>query len=272
MHDRPDTPAPILELRGATVRFRVRRGFLDTGPRERTALDGVDLRLGRGESVGVVGESGSGKSTLARAALRLIPLTAGRTLLDGVDVTGMPESRLRPLRRRVQMVFQDPGGSLDPRMSAADIVAEPLLAHGVETRRAARERARRLLERCGLPGASAARRPHEFSGGQRQRIAIARAIALEPAALVCDEPTSALDVSVQARILDLLEELRRERGLAMLFISHDIAVVERLCERAVVMRAGRIVEGGATGELLGSPTQAYTRELIAAAPRMPVER
>lgn len=263
-----DAP-PLLELRDATVRFPLRRGLFDGGPRERTALDRVSLRIGRGESVGVVGESGSGKSTLARAALRLIPLNAGSVRLDGTDITEMPEARLRPLRRKAQMIFQDPGGSLDPRMRAVDLVADPLLSHGVMGVRAARERAAALLPRCGLPPGSERRRAHEFSGGQRQRIAIARAVALEPALLVCDEPTSALDVSVQAKILELLEELRREHGLAMLFISHDIAVVERMCERIVVMRAGRIVEEGETRRVLRGAEQAYTRALIEAVPRMP---
>lgn len=264
----PGAPT-ILELRSVTVRYALRRGLFDRGPRVRTALDGVSLTIGAGESVGVVGESGSGKSTMARAAMRLIPIHSGSVLLEGRDITDTPERELRPLRRRVQMIFQDPGGSLDPRMTASDIVAEPLLAHRVLNARAARERARTLLERCGLRGDSASRRPHEFSGGQRQRIAIARAIALEPALLVCDEPTSALDVSVQARILDLLEELRRERGLALLFISHDIAVVERMCERIAVMRAGKIVEIGASARVLHEPAKPYTRALIEAVPRMP---
>ena len=266
----PSAEAPILELRQLTVRFPLRTGLLERGPRWRTALDDVSLVIRKGESLGVVGESGSGKTTLARAALRLIEPSAGAVRIAGEDVTTWSESRLRPLRRRAQMIFQDPGGSLNPRMSARDIVAEPLLVHRACTRREAFERATSLLDRCGLPADSARRRPHQFSGGQRQRIAIARAVALGPDLLVCDEPTSALDVSVQARILDLLEELRREHGLALLFISHDIAVVDRMCERIAVMKDGRVVETGLREQVLREPREAYTRALIDAVPRMPI--
>ena len=234
------------------------------------AVDGVSLSVAPGECLGLVGESGCGKSTLARAAVRLIPIDAGRVLLDGVDLAPLSGRTLRQARRRLQMVFQDPYASLDPRFTAARIVAEPLLAMGIARGAAARARAAELLTLVGLdPALHLDRWPHEFSGGQRQRLGLARALACEPRVLVCDEPVSALDVSIQAQVVNLLADLRRRLGLALLFISHDLAVVRKLADRVAVMRAGRIVELADVDALFAAPQHAYTRELLAAVPSLP---
>ncbi|MBI0380544.1 ABC transporter ATP-binding protein [Streptomyces albiflaviniger] len=229
------------------------------------AVDGVSFAVPPGGALGVVGESGCGKSTLARAIVRLLRPTRGRILLDGTDIAGLPERRLRPLRKRVQMVFQDPYGSLDPHLTAEEIVAEPLRLNGV---RSGAERARRaaaLIDQVGLPAGALQRRPAEFSGGQRQRIGIARALASGPELLVCDEATSALDVSVQAQVLQLLRELQAEQGLAYIVISHNLGVVREISSEVVVMRAGRIVESGPTDRVLSAPAEPYTRALRRAA-------
>jgi ABC-type glutathione transport system ATPase component len=214
----------------------------------------------------LVGESGCGKTTAGRAILRLIEPISGTVMLGDEDVASATPGRLRRLRREMQIVFQDPAGSLNPRMRIGEIVGEPLRVHGLARgRRELRVRAGELLARCGLPDAAVMDRyPHEFSGGQKQRIAIARSLATGPRLLVCDEPTSALDVSIQAQILNLLKDLRRDLGLSMLFISHDMGVVGHMCDRIAVMRAGRIVEMGASAEVISSPREAYTRELLAA--------
>jgi ABC-type glutathione transport system ATPase component len=226
------------------------------------AVDRVSFSVERGTTLAVVGESGCGKSTVARSLVRLLTPTSGRIVLDGTDIAQLPERRLRPLRRRVQMVFQDPYGSLDPHLTAEQIVAEPLrdLSRAERAKEAAR-----LLDAVGLPTTALRRRPAEFSGGQRQRIGIARALATSPELLVCDEATSALDVSVQAQVLDLLTELQAERGLTYLFISHNLGVVRQISQQIVVMRAGRIVESGATADVLRAPTESYTRALRQAA-------
>lgn len=217
----------------------------------RHAVDGVSFDLARGESLGLVGASGCGKTTLARTILSLVPAASGSVRFEGVELCGASAGALRPVRRRMQIVFQDPAGSLDPRMRVWRSVAEPLETHGLVTgRKALREAAASLLERCGLDASSLDRYPHAFSGGQRQRIAIARALASDPALLVCDEPTSALDVSVQAQVLNLLKDLQAERGLATLFISHDLAVVAHMCERVAVMDSGKIVRMGPAREVL----------------------
>ncbi|WP_238431264.1 ABC transporter ATP-binding protein [Streptomyces cavernae] len=229
------------------------------------AVDRMSFRIERGGSLAVVGESGCGKSTLARALVRLLKPVSGRIVLDGTDIAALPERRLRPLRRRVQMVFQDPYGSLDPHLTAQQIVAEPLRLAGVVGRAERARRAAELIEQVGLPSAALTRRPSDFSGGQQQRIGIARALASRPELLVCDEATSALDVSVQAHVLNLLRELQAETGIAYLVIAHNLAVVREISTDVVVMRAGRTVETGPTAAVLASPADPYTRALRRAA-------
>ncbi len=226
-------------------------------------LHGVDLTVGRGEAVGIVGESGSGKTTLGRALLRLIEPAGGRIIFDGHDITHAPETALRPLRARMQMVFQNPLSSLNPRRTILASVAAPLRARG---ERDPRPRAIVALERAGLSAALAGRYPHQLSGGQRQRVGIARAIVTEPAFILADEIVSGLDVTTQAQILDLLRALRRDLGLALAFITHDLSVVRVLCERVVVMRQGVIVEQGDCAEVFAAPQHPYTRRLIDAVP------
>ncbi|SDN46095.1 peptide/nickel transport system ATP-binding protein [Klenkia soli] len=226
------------------------------------AVDGVSFDIDKGQTLAVVGESGCGKSTIARALVRLVTPTSGQIVLDGTDIAQLGEKQLRPLRHRVQMVFQDPYGSLDPHLTAEKIVAEPMRDRSRADRHA---EAARLLDLVGLPTSALDRRPAEFSGGQRQRIGIARALATSPDLLVLDEATSALDVSVQAQVLALLADLQRERGLTYLFISHNLGVVKQISDRIVVMRAGRLVETGSTADVLHAPTEGYTRALRKAA-------
>jgi ABC-type oligopeptide transport system ATPase subunit len=227
----------------------------------------VSFTLSRGEALGLVGESGSGKSTLARLIVGLERVTSGSIRLDGRELTTLSAAEWRPLRRRVQMIFQDPHSSLDPRQSAASIVAEPLAIHRIGDRRERRKRALDLLEAVGLAPAQASQYPHEFSGGQRQRLGIARALALAPDLVVCDEPVSALDVSIRSQILNLLHELQERLGLAYLFIAHDLAVVRALCSRVAVMQSGKIVENAARDELFARPQHAHTRSMLENAPR-----
>ncbi|MDX2934934.1 ABC transporter ATP-binding protein [Streptomyces ipomoeae] len=255
------TGAPVLEAAVLRKEFRGRR-------RSRlVAVDDVSLRLHAGETLGIVGESGSGKSTLARLLAHAHPSDGGTIRLRGEDVTRPSRTALRTLRRQVQMVFQDPYASLNPRMTVGDIVGEPLLVHGLRPDRAAREaRVAELLQLVGLDPAAADRHPRAFSGGQRQRIGIARALAPEPSVLLCDEPVSALDVSVQAQIVNLLADLQRDLGLALLFIAHDLAVVRQVSHRIAVMHRGRIVETGPADELCENPRHPYTSALLAAAP------
>jgi len=258
----------LLSARGLEVHFPIRHGVII----ERTigqvrAVDGVDLDLPRGGTYGLVGESGCGKSTLGRALLRLVEPTAGAVTMDGVDILALKAEAMRRQRRRMQMVFQDPLSSLDPRQSIESILAEPLRTHDVVKGSAARQaRVRKLLDTVGLPASAAARYPHEFSGGQRQRIGIARAIALEPDLIVADEPVSALDVSIQAQIVNLLEELQERLGLTYLVIAHDLAVVRHISDVVGVMYLGVVVEQTSSRRLYAEPLHPYTRALMSAVP------
>ncbi|WP_114809551.1 ABC transporter ATP-binding protein [Paraburkholderia kururiensis] len=258
--------APLLAVRDLRVTYAQRHG----APAHH-AVDGVTFDIGRGETVGLVGESGCGKSTLSRAIMRLTPVANGSIALEGTDLVALGERALRPLRRKVQMVFQDPYASLNPRRTVGDILETVLAVNGVGDATARRARVRSALERVGLPAASPGRFPHEFSGGQRQRIGIARALVLEPALLICDEPVSALDVSIQAQILNLLVELKRELGLSMLFISHDLSVVRYIADRVHVMQQGKIVESGDHENIWRAPRHPYTRTLLAAIPGRELE-
>jgi len=230
------------------------------------AVDGVSFAIRRGEVLGLVGESGSGKTTVGRSVLRLTEPSAGRIVFDGEDITKLPKARLRPFRRRMQIVFQDPYASLNPRMRVEDILGEALAIHGLAEGAARAARIAQLLDRVGLPAAHARRYPHEFSGGQRQRIVIARALAVEPEFIVADEPVSALDVSIQAQVINLMAELQADLGLAMLFISHDLSVIEYICDRVVVMYLGRVMEEASVEALFSRPRHPYTEALLAAAP------
>ncbi|THF67471.1 dipeptide ABC transporter ATP-binding protein [Pseudothauera nasutitermitis] len=261
--------APLLEVRDLRVHFPVRKGVLRRVAGQVRAVDGVSLELAPGRTLALVGESGCGKTTVGKAILQLLRPSAGQVLFEGRDMAGAKAAQLLPMRRAMQMVFQDPFASLNPRMPIGEIIEEGMLALGVGGD--AQARARRvdaLLERIGLSAAMRNRYPHEFSGGQRQRIAIARALAVEPRVIVCDEPTSALDVSVQAQLLNLMRDLQRELGLAYLFITHNLAVVEYLADEVAVMYLGRIVERGPVERLLAAPAHPYTRALLAAVPRL----
>jgi len=257
---------PLLEARGLTRYFPVRRGLFGAPRAVIRAVEDVDLEVAAGECVGLVGESGSGKSTLGRLLVRLLEPTAGRLYLGGHDLLALTGKALRRRRRDFQIVFQDPYRSLNPRMRVASIVGEPLVIHGLASGKGLRERVADLLELVGLDPGVSNRFPHEFSGGQRQRIGIARALASAPRFVVADEPVSALDVSVQAQIINLMARLRRELGLALLFIAHDLAVVEHLADRVVVMYLGRIVESGPRRAIFSTPMHPYTAGLLAAAP------
>jgi peptide/nickel transport system ATP-binding protein len=257
----------LVELEDLRVWFPIKSGLvLDRHVGDVKAVDGVSLTITRGETLGLVGESGCGKSTIGRAMLRLYRPTGGRIVFDGVDITALSDSQLRPLRRRMQMVFQDPFASLNPRHSVGRIVAEPLRVHGISSRGEAASRVREILRIVGLPADAGNRYPHEFSGGQRQRIGLARALALNPELLVCDEPVSALDVSIQAQIVNLLEELQTEFGLTYLFIAHDLAVVRHISTRIAVMYLGKIVEVSLGDDLYENPLHPYTITLLSAIP------
>jgi oligopeptide/dipeptide ABC transporter ATP-binding protein len=229
------------------------------------AVDDVSFDLGAGQTVGLVGESGCGKSTLGKAIVRLVPSCDGRVMLDGRDISRIPSSELKPIRKTMQMIFQDPYASLNPRHDIGTSIGQPLSVAGW-SRRDIRERVTELLEQVGLPVDAARRYPHEFSGGQRQRVGIARALALRPKVIICDEPVSALDVSVRAQVINLLEDLQQKTGVAYLFISHDLSVVEHVADRLIVMYLGRVVESGKAAEIWERPAHPYTAALLAAAP------
>ena len=258
--------APILEVRDLQTHFPIRKGFLQRVVGHHKAVDGVSFSIAPGETLGLVGESGCGKTTVGRTILALQPATGGQVLFGGKDVFRQDAASMRRMRRDMQIIFQDPGGSLNPRMRVGRIVGEPLEVHGMAEGEELRERVEALLERCGLWRAAADRYPHEFSGGQRQRIGIARALALQPKLIVCDEPTSALDVSVQSEILNLLADLQDQFGLSYLFISHDMAVIHHVCDRIAVMKDGKIVEEGSRDAVIGSPRHPYTKRLLLAVP------
>ena len=264
----------ILTVRGLKTYFPVRRGVLSRVRGYVRAVDGVDLTVRRGQTLGLVGESGSGKTTVARSILRLLPVTAGQVIFDGLDVFGLSARQLRAMRRRMQMIFQDPFGSLNPRMTVGNIIGEPLKVHTSRSRRERRRAVGEMLERVGLSAGYEGRYPHEFSGGQRQRIGIARALAAGPEFIVCDEPVSALDVSIQAQILNLLSDLKDELGLSYLFIAHNLAVVEHFADTVAVMYLGRIVETADKQVILGHENDhallrhPYTHALLSSVPRL----
>jgi oligopeptide/dipeptide ABC transporter ATP-binding protein len=256
---------PVLVVDALKKHFPVRRGFL-AKPDLVFAVDGVSFTIQSGETLGLVGESGCGKSTVGRAILRLIEPTAGHIRVAGQDITTLSNREMRPFRRELQIIFQDPFSSLNPRMTAGDIVGEPLRTHGLASGKAARERVAQLFDRVGLSRAQMNNYPHQFSGGQRQRIGIARALALNPKLIVCDEPVSALDVSIQAQVINLLMDLQRDLKLSYLFISHNLAVVEHISHRIAVMYLGRIVEIADKATIFTKPGHPYTEALLSAIP------
>ena len=262
-----DSSEPLLVVEKLRVEFPRASGLFAQTARPFVAVDDVTFSVKAGHTLGIVGESGSGKTTLGRAILRLIEPTSGKVYFGGREVNNANGQELLKLRRSMQIVFQDPGSSLNPRLSIGATLCEPLLVHGlVKDEAAAITRVSSLLERCGMPATAADKYPHEFSGGQRQRLGIARALSVEPKLIVCDEPTSALDVSVQAQILNLLKDLQRDMGLAYLFISHDMSVIDHMCDDIAVMRSGKIVEMGTREEVLRSSREQYTQELLRAVP------
>ena len=263
---------PLLQVDNVTKRYRLPRPSLLRAAPEVQALAGVSFSLQAGQSLGIVGESGSGKSTMARLVMALEAPTSGRVLLDGVDLHQLPPAELRATRAKLQMVFQDPFGSLDPRRTVLQTVAEPLaVLHGASVAEQ-RERAAEVLDAVGLSSADLPKYPHEFSGGQRQRIAIARALITRPRLIVADEPVSALDVSVQAQVLNLMQDLQDRFGVTYLFISHDLAVVDLVCDHVIVLRRGVVVEEGDPDRLFTDPQHEYTRRLLAAVPGLPQNR
>ncbi len=258
--------APLIEVSDLTVSYPVRRGVLSRAVERLKAVDGVTFSVRRGETLGLVGESGCGKSTLGRAVLRLVEPDRGSIRFDGRELVGLAAGAMRALRRRMQLIFQDPYGSLDPRMTVAEIVGEPLAVHGLGRRSERNRRVEALLAQMGIERDALRRYPHEFSGGQRQRIGIARALAVRPDFVVADEPLSALDVSIQAQIVNLLADLQRGLGLTFLFIAHDLRVIEHVSTEVAVMYLGRIVERAPTATLFSRPHHPYTQALLASAP------
>lgn len=262
------TATPLLSVRGLEVHFPVTKGvLLERRVGTVKAVDGIDLTIRRGETLGLVGESGCGKTTVGRAILQLVRPTAGSIIFDGTEIGALDAAALRMLRRRVQLIFQDPYASLNPRMSIGEAIAEPIRLHGLRRTEAdVRARVGELLDLVGLSPSYAARFPHEFSGGQRQRIGIARALACEPDLLVCDEPVSALDVSIQAQVVNLMQDLQERLGLAYLFIAHGLAVIKHISHRVAVMYLGKVVETGNKQAIYSAPAHPYTRALLSAVP------
>jgi oligopeptide transport system ATP-binding protein len=257
----------ILEVEALKVHFPVHGGFLQREVSSVKAVDGISFTVEEGETLGLVGESGCGKSTTGLAVLRMLPVTSGRIVFEGEDITSLSAGEMRPIRRRMQMVYQDPFGSLNPRMTVAEIIGEPLEVHRLHGGRAERrERIIALMQMVGLRADMIDRYPHQFSGGQRQRIGIARALAVEPRLLICDEPVSALDVSIQAQVVNLFQELQDKLGISSIFVAHDLAVVRHVSQRIAVMYLGTIVEIASRDDLYASPKHPYTQALMAAIP------
>jgi len=257
---------PVLEIEGLKKHFPIRKGFLRQVAGHVFAVDGVSFTINEGETLGLVGESGCGKSTVGRAILRLIEPTDGAIRVGGRDIRELGKAELKPYRRQMQIIFQDPYSSLNPRMTVGDIVGEPLSTHGIASGKAREEMVAKLFDRVGLTRAQMANFPHQFSGGQRQRIGIARALALNPKLIICDEPVSALDVSIQAQVINLLMDLQRDLGLSYLFISHNLSVVEHISQRIAVMYLGKIVEYADKTTIFTKPGHPYTEALLSAVP------
>jgi oligopeptide transport system ATP-binding protein len=257
---------PLVEVRDLVKYFPIHAGLLSRHVADVKAVDGVSFDIEAGETLGLVGESGSGKTTIGRMLLHLLPATSGSISYNGAEITTMRPDDIRRLRRQIQIIFQDPYASLNPRMTIGEIIGEPLRIHGIATGRAAKDRVQELLRLVGLRPYSANRYPHEFSGGQRQRIGIARALAVDPKFIVCDEPVSALDVSIQAQVINLLEDLQAQLGLTYLFIAHDLSVVRHISTRVAVMYVGKIVELSTRDEIYERPLHPYTQALLSAIP------
>jgi peptide/nickel transport system ATP-binding protein/oligopeptide transport system ATP-binding protein len=257
---------PVLEVRDLVKHYSVGGGFFGRGRKQLRAVDGVSFSIGQGETLGLVGESGCGKSTVGKAVLRLVEPTSGQVTLEGEEITGLGSAALLDRRKRMQVIFQDPYSSLNPRMTAGEIVQEPLINFGIGSRAEQRDRVALLFARVGLRPDQRANYPHEFSGGQRQRLGIARALALGPSVIIGDEPVSALDVSVQAQVINLMMDLQQEFGLSYLFVAHDLGVVEHISHRVAVMYLGKIVEIAARAALFETPRHPYTEALLAAVP------